>query len=125
MSCYQTIGKKKKKVCIGSMSSRIKIQKRVETFLSTGKTYTFVDVWEVWANKTGVGGYQKFSGININDIPTDVFNIRDIEEITSEYWVNYEGDRYRIIEIRDVEDDRFKALYCRQTGVDTKEGAKS
>lgn len=116
---------KKPKLCIGSMNSRILIQKRTQKFLSGGMTYTFVTVWERWASIETKSGLQQFSDIDINQVPSHVFLIRKIDNITSEYWINYNEQYYRILSVETVNDGVYQKLYCRVTGKDDKGGSKS
>lgn len=116
---------KKPKLCIGSMSHRILIQKRTQKFLSGGMTYTFITVWERWAAIQTTSGLQQFSDIDINQVPSNIFLIRKIDSLTSEYWINYNEQYLRILSVEAVNDGVHQKLYCRVTGKDTKEGSKS
>ena len=107
------------------MKHRIAIQKRTQVYLSTGMTYTFVTVWNRWADVETKSGLTQFSGINIETIPTHIFKIRKTDGVTSEYWVNYGSKNYRILAVEPVNDGDHHLLYCRMTGSDTKGGSKS
>ncbi len=121
----KNITSQKTKLCIGSMKHRVAIQKRTQQYLSSGMTYTFVTVWNRWANIETKSGLTQFSDINIETLPTHIFKIRKTEGITSEYWVNYDGKNYKILSVELVNDGDHHLLYCRMTGTDTKGGSKS
>lgn len=125
MPPVKDITSEKIKLCIGSMKHRIALQKRKQKFLSGGMTYTFETEWTVWAGLATKSGLIKFSGINIDQVPTHIWKIRKIEALTSEYWVNHEGQNYKILSVEAVNDGNFQLLYCRLAGDDTKGGAKS
>lgn len=113
------------KVCIGRMCKRIQIQTRDVVYLSSRSEYSFTTVYTVWANVKTTDGLVRFSDININDNTTHIFYIRKIEGLTTEYWVNYNDNRYRILRTELMNDDKWHALYCKQTGDDDLDGSMS
>lgn len=116
---------KKTKLCIGSMDKRIRIQKRLQRFQSGGQTLVFQTTWTVWAGVETRSGLEKFNEINIENVPTHIWRIRAIDDLTSEYWINYSGNNYRILSVETVNEGGHQLIYTRLTGVDSKGGAKS
>lgn len=125
MSDTVNISAKKIKMCIGSMPHRILIQKRTQKFLSGGMTYTFITQWTRWAGRQTTSGLRQFSDININEVPSDIFLIRRIEGLTSEYWISHDEQYFRILSVEPINDQSHQKVYCRLTGKDDKGGSKS
>lgn len=125
MSCYKNISSKSPKICIGKLSKRITLQTRQQNFASTGMIYTFVDVVSVWANVITRSGINKFSGINIDDNITHIWQIRRRSDITAEYWINYNDNRYKIESIEPMNEGNYLLLFCKLTGEDNLDGSES
>jgi len=116
---------KKPKLCIGGMSHRIKIQKRTQRFQSGGQVVVFETVWTVWSAIETRSGMVEFNDINIESVVTHIFKIRRLNDVTTEYWVNYKSNNYKILAVEHNNDADHTLLHCRLTGLDTKGGSKS
>jgi SPP1 family predicted phage head-tail adaptor len=107
------------------MSNRIEIQKRLVEYKNTQSVYSFETVWTVWADIETRSGIDKFSGIVVDGAITHIFKIRTISGLTSEYWVKFNNNRFKIESIETANEGQFMLLYCTETGSDTKDGSKS
>ena len=125
MACKKNISSKSAKACIGGMSHRILIQKRNLEYRSSESRYTFTTTWTRWADIATTSGLRKFNGININEVPSHTFIIRTIDALTSEYWINYKSNYYRILSSETVSEGSFQKIYCRLTGEDDLDGSES
>ncbi len=119
------ISSENKKLCIGSMSNRIFVQKRIIQYKGSGSEYSFTTVWTVWADVETRSGIDKFSGIVVDNAITHVFKIRKVSALTSEYWINWNDNRYKIESIETINENQFMLLYCIETGSDELNGSKA
>ena len=113
------------KVCVGRLNTRITIQKREVVYYSGRSEYTFVDVYTVWANLRTKSGVSKFSDVNINNVESHIWTIRKITGLTSEYWINYNDNRYRIISVETIDGSWYQVINSRLTGEDDIDGSSS
>jgi len=125
MAKKKDITSKKAKLCIGSMSFRILLQKRLKVNKANRTEFSFETVHTVWAGKQTKDGLEKFSGININKIPDTIWKIRTISTLTSELWVNENDILYDIIKVERINGGDFQLIYCRETGSSSLNGNKS
>jgi head-tail adaptor len=126
MSCNKkSITSSGVKVCISSLDTRIVIQKREVVYYSGRSEYTFTDVYTVWANLKTKSGISKFSDVNINNVESHIWTIRKITGLTSEYWINYNNNRYRIIAVENIDGSQYQVIYSRLTGEDDLDGSAS
>lgn len=121
----KNITTRKSKLVIGSMDRRIQIQKRIVLYRNSANSYSFETVYTVWANRETLDGFQKFNGININDVTSDRFKIRKISDLTSEYFILDENQRFRILKVDDANKGSHQIVHCRDLGLSTLEGSKS
>lgn len=115
MSC-KTISPKTIKVCIGSMRHKIKINIRTLTppadaGVNFGETLSGTK--EVWSAVETSRGVEVFGGTNLIGVATHLFHIRALIGQTAEDWIEFKGNYYRILDVRNYqEDDRFQVLRC-------------
>jgi len=126
MGCKKKyISSKDTKLCIGSMGYRIEIQKRNVQYKGTKSEYSFTTSWTVWADIETRSGVDKFSGIVVEDSITHIFKIRSISGLTSEYWVNWNDQRFEIQSIETLNEGSYMLLYSKNTGAYTLDGASA
>lgn len=123
--CYKNVGTPRKRMCIGKMDKRILIQKRTQRHTSSGMVYTFETVYTLWANLKTNNGLERFSDINISEAWSHLWKVRKNKNITTEYWVNYDDNNYKLISINHLDDARYTFLYSRETGDDDLQGSQS
>lgn len=110
---------------IGSMSFRIDILKREAVYAGTNTSFSFTIVYTVWADRETRDGLQKFSGINIDDVPSDLWKIRTIKNLTSEFWIRFDNELFRIIKVDTVNGGCHQIVSTRNTGSSSLNGSKS
>jgi len=125
MSCRKILSSKKPKACIGGLSKRITISTREVVFRHDETQCSFTVVWTRWADVTTKSGLQKFNGININKVPSHIWIMRTISTLTSEHWINYNNNNYRILSVESVNEGDYQKVYCRLTGEDDLDGSES
>jgi len=116
---------KNRRVCIGDLNIRIKIQTRT---LESNNTATielvenFTDVVEVWAAVNTTRGSQLFDGSEISNPFTHIFYIRHRSNIDFEKWIEYKDEKYDIVDVENLDtDDNFLLMKCIKKG--TKDNA--
>lgn len=126
------LSRTKTEVCIGNMTKRISIFTRALTTPSdpTGfnvdYTESFTLLSEVWAMLQTPKGQTIFDGLGVEKIISDVFYIRYIDGLTSENWITYDGNRYDIQMVEDIEQNNlFQQLSCVVRGDDTLSASQS
>ena len=120
------------KICIRDLRHKVSIYTRSITapnFLSEQSTkYTedFTLVSSVWAAVQVVDGVKEFDTISLNkNSNTHNFYIRYRHNITQENWLDYQGLRYDILKISNLNlRNKFIKLYCSLSGDNTKAGSQ-
>jgi SPP1 family predicted phage head-tail adaptor len=102
----------KTEVCIGNMTKRIVIYQRVLTppsnaFTSSSPDYTEEEVVlaTVWAMVATPKPKIFFDGVSTDDKITDIFYIRYIVGITAQNWIIYNGYRYDIDSVENMDEN--------------------
>jgi len=124
VSVRETKRRNLSKVSVGDLRDRIKIKRQnLEPGIGVDFDIDFDDEIDVWASVNSLGLVSSspsfFSDTNINEAATHTFKIRYIKrligsEIDKKYYINYQGNNYRIIDISDP-DRRGMYLYIRAT----------
>ena len=124
MGC-ERVNIKNRRVCIGDLNIRVKIQTRT---LESNNTATielvenFTDVVEVWAAVNTTRGSQLFDGSEISNPFTHNFYIRHRSDIDFEKWIEYKDEKYDIVDVENLDaDDNFLLMKCIKKG--TKDNA--
>ena len=126
MPRYTTHKKLFKKVDVGSLNSRIKIQTRIIQAPTTDTNYSmqfsdFVPVANLWACMESVDGVQIFDSANIERDISHIFYTRYIAGISFLNWISYQGNYYRIYKVDDLQNEhKFYKIYAGITGDTTK-----
>ncbi len=123
MTICKRVNITKKKVCIGDLKKKVKVQVR-SIVAGDGVDYSqnIVDLKEVWAAIQTSRGSEIFDGTNIIGVATHFFYIRKINNVTFENFVEYNSKKYRILDVQNLdEDDLFLVLRCTERGDQTKD----
>jgi len=124
----------KLKLCSGDLNQLISIQNRTikpPTVGSVDFSVIFEDQainddqssvfqeGQVWAFISTTGGKTVFDGVN-ERVVTHEIRLRYIEGLTAEAWVLYEGGRYDIVTVEDIDEAHdYMKLKCNFRGMDT------
>jgi SPP1 family predicted phage head-tail adaptor len=123
MGC-KSIKIKSRKVCVGDLSSRIKLQLRSLTASNTGSIEsieTFTDIIEVWAAVETTSGSKIWDGVEIANPFTHKFYIRYRNDIEFTEWIEYGNEKYKLIDVENLEQkNEFLILMCTRKGTSTK-----
>lgn len=121
----------KTQVCVGNLSKYIEIyERRLKSpldSLSDSPDYRdeFFLLYNVWAMLETPKGKNIFDKLGIDKAISTIFYIRYLPNITSQNWVAYNGNRYDIVRVADLEENNlFLKLECIITGSVNKEGSK-
>lgn len=123
---------RKRKICTGDLKNLITIQTRTLTsngFEDVDYDEVFTQVIQVWAAIKTTRGFQSFNDVGTiqNNITHKIY-IRFSADftITSEDWLDFEGERYLIRDIENLEErNEYLLLYCVKKGDNTKLANKS
>lgn len=108
---------------IGSLRKRVKIQAYADTQTGVAQVLnTYTDIAEVWANVKQLTGIAVTKFKNIGSNVTHQITIKHRSDVTSEQWILYDGNRYRIRNIQDAGDEKKRFLSL-LTELDTKKDA--
>ncbi len=116
------IRRKHRQVCIGDLRDEVTLQDRALT-----PSNTSVDANEVFTENAIVfamvetsQGETSFGGTDTEQDVTHKFTIRFLDGITAETWVNFNGDRFDILDTQDYEErHEYLVLRCTNRGIDT------
>ena len=88
-----------------------------ETFTENSTVYALIETKK---------GDTAFDGIDTEVDVTHWFYIRFISGITSGTWINYQGDRYDILDVEDLDTrNEFMLLRATDRGTDTKRASQA
>lgn len=116
------------RVCAGSLNRKIEIYETAITSpldpafneVDYGEQFTLIA--RPWAMIEDINGDVIFDGVSPVDTPTVRFFIRYRQGITSENWVIYDNERYRILNVLDLDKNkRFLSLECTIRGDENKD----
>jgi SPP1 family predicted phage head-tail adaptor len=109
-----------RQVCLGDLDKRIKLHSRAiqpPQFQSLDLTERFEQTKEVWAKVITVTGKTIFAGINLDVALTHEIDIRYRDDVSSETWVEFEGNLLDIVATEDLEErHEFLRLACTARG---------
>lgn len=125
MAVCVNIRGRRRAICIGDLDRMIILENRAIQSPKDGVDYTelFTDKpiddsplspGEVWSMIETSSGATVFDGTNIERVYTHRFYIRWIPDVTSETWILFDGDRYEIINVEDL-DARREFLLLKAT----------
>ena len=129
MPVCKRIRGRKQVICIGDLDRLITIKDReIQEPGSVDNTnkYYFTEAFgnayspEVWAMRISVNGKTVFDEVNVETIVTDEYYIRYDPQITAEYWIEDNGERFDIITTQDIDgDNEYMKLNCTNRGLST------
>lgn len=124
------IRRKKRKLCIGDLDTEIILQDRVLTeplFNSVDFDEIFTATATVLAMVNTVSGKTFFDGVNNVDVGiTHEIGIRFDATVTSETWIELNGQRIDILDTNNLEErNEWLILTCVSRGLITKEASKT
>lgn len=104
---------------IGEMRRRVTLESRTQAPLGgAGGTLldnVFATIATVWAQVITTKGTPRIDGVHIEDQPTHRFVIRRRTDIESDNYVKWDGRRFRIRDVEDVDEEhRFLDLLCEE-----------
>ena len=128
MPTLERIKRRRRRVCIGDLDSRVRIYHRSQVppvFGSPDAAFAFQAVEGdayVWARIETRDGKTVFDGVANDRRVTHVVTIRMLAGVTSESWVLLEDGRRLDVVLAETFDERaeFLNLLCDDRGVDTK-----
>lgn len=103
MSLCNKIRRKHRKVCIGDLDTLINIKARdevVRNFVSKEEFTTVSSPWALWET---VKGIEVFDETNTSERATDIAIIRYDPTVTKEFFVELDGENFRILEVEDFD----------------------
>lgn len=104
--CVKISGKKRK-ICIGDFDKRIKIfsrQIKIQSDIDVDFNEEFIEQYEVWAMIHTSRGAELFDGVSLTNPFTHKIYIRFKNGITQEHWIEFNNDKYDIIDVEDLEE---------------------
>lgn len=114
------IQKKIKGVCVGDLSTKITLCTRTisaPALSSVDYGETFTEVKTLYALVDTTRGLQTFDGVNITNPYSHLFYIRYDASVTFEYWIKYNSEYFRIIDVENLnEENRFLLMRCTKRG---------
>ncbi len=115
--------RKHRQLCLGDLNKRIKIDDRsIQTpnFDSVDASERFSGVKEIWAKIETTSGQTVFV-VNQDISFTHIISIRFDSQVTTENWIKFEGNFYKILTIQDLEErHEWLLMRCVERGdVDT------
>lgn len=116
---------KVKKYCLGSLSSKIQLIRRVidvDNSSSVDYGITKTTISTVWASIETIKSIARFSDINIEDLPTHKFTIKYLAGMDKDVTVSYNSKYFRVLTIENVdEENQWLVLHCTERGTTTKQ----
>lgn len=120
------------KICINDLRHRITIYERsiiAPNFLSeqsTKFTEQFTSIGNFWSAIEVRDGSNLFNDISLDkEDLTHIFYIRYNSSITQENWIVYDGYRYNILKVENMnERNTFNKIYASISGLESKDGSK-
>ncbi len=123
------IRRKKRKICIGDLDTEIILQNRVLTeplFDSVDFDETFNPVATVLAMVNTVSGKTFFDGVNTDVNITHEIGIRFDATVTTETWIELNGNRIDILDVNNLEErGEWMLLTCVDRGSTSKNATKT
>jgi head-tail adaptor len=119
MTTCETIRMKHRRLCAGDLDRKIILKSRTLTTPQDSEDFEQVmaTVKTVWAGLSSTKGKQMFGTTNMDNGPSHVFYVRWFAGLTAEYWVEYKGENYNIIDVENLDErDEWAALYCNVRG---------
>lgn len=125
MAVCVNIRGKRRAICIGDLDRLITLENRAIQSPRDGVDYTelFTDKpivdsplspGDVWSMIETVSGKTVFDSTNIERVYSHKFYIRWIPDVTSETWILFDGERYNILSVEDL-DARKEFLLLKAT----------
>jgi len=130
-TCVKIKGKRRK-VCIGDLDRLVRLENRAITPPENGIDYTEtftkkqisgspIPPGDVWAMIESVSGETVFDSTNIERDVTHRIYIRFDEGVTAQTWILFEGTRFNILDVEDLDlRHEFLLLRCTVRGTSAK-----
>lgn len=131
MAVCTKIRKKKRQYCIGDLRDTIDLQSRDITAPTEFSSVDYdEDFSTVEANLPAaintVNGKTFFDGVSTETPITHTVGIRFIENVTAENWVLFDGRRFDILRVENLDErSLWLELTCVDRGLATKEASKA
>ena len=106
-----------KAIRIGELRKRVIIQSYSDTIVVASKAQlntNYADIATVWAKVRQLSGFAVTKSKNIGAAVTHEIIIKFRSDVTTEEWIDYDGNKYRIRTVEDAGDEkkRFLILMC-------------
>lgn len=98
---------------IGAFRKRVLIQTYTDDIVDASRAQVenkYTDLATVWANVKQVTGFALIRNKNIGSNVTHEITIKFRADVTSENWIVYDGNRYRIRTTQDAGDEKKRDL---------------
>ena len=122
----------KTQVCTGSLDKLIEIYQRDLTpptnslTVDPDYTETFTLLYTIWSMIETPKGKVIFDDVGEDIIITHYFYIRHVDNITAQNWIVYNGNRYDIKNVTDLEENRlYLRLECAIRGSVDKDASEA
>lgn len=136
MGACSRIEIKNRKLCLSNLNKRIKIQSRQmrpKSIVDVDYEEVFEDLFTVWAAVETNRGFESFNQVGTNQEGlqtsfTHKFYIRYSSScnITSQNWVEYCGDKFRVISVENLDErDSFILIKAVKKGTKEREANKA
>lgn len=125
MSVCVKIKNKKRRLCIGDLDRKIKVQARSIVPPASGSVdfnESFTQVLYVWALVQTTLGSQFFDGVSLpNPFTHKVYiRYRSSHVVTAEDWVEIDDVKYDIVDVEDLDErHEYLLLKCKKKGANT------
>ena len=96
---------------IGELDKYVKLQTFADAISGTSSlTGTFSDVASIWANISQLSGIAADRFKNLGSNFTHTITIKYRDGISSENWIEYDGNNYRVRTVQDLGDEKKRQL---------------
>jgi len=112
---------KKRQLCSGDLMHEIKLYDRTISRDNDGSVdydLTFDNELFAWAAITTLPkGQDIFNGANLLGVATHRVDIRHIEGLTAEKWIQFDNRNFDILSVENLDERKeFQSLYCNERG---------
>ena len=120
-----------RKVAVGDMRTKLYFFQPGMAAVADGQARTLVQVCEAWASEETIVGVNNHAKVNLQDegrveAATHKWTLRYNVDIKAELIVERKGERFKILEIQDLDGRReYLRLRARALGSDEKEATKA
>lgn len=122
MAQCKKIRSQRRQICTGDLDRIITVEFRTITAPTSGVDFdeSFTLIEDVGAMIKSVRGETAFDKTNTERVITDNFYIRFRSDVSAETWVEFQNDKYDIVDTEDLDKrHEFMLLKCTKRGINT------